>query len=289
LHAIEWWPAPAKLNLFLHLLGRRKDGYHKLQTVFQFVDLCDQIAFTITDEAQIVRANNLADIPEDQDLTLRAARLLKKTSGYPGGVKIKLQKNIPTGAGLGGGSSDAATTLVALNYLWNLHLDQTALLELGLQLGADVPVFIQGMAAWAEGVGEYLEPLDLPEPCYLIVYPRIRISTAKIFSSPELTRDSMPIKIADFLAGRCRNDCQETVVNKYPEVQRALDWLSAYQPAIMTGTGACIFARFASKAEAIEAKTCAPAEWDTYVAKGCNRSLLYPCLEGVQKMAVGNQ
>lgn len=268
------WPAPAKLNLFLHITGRRKDGYHLLQTVFQFLDYGDTLHFTARKDAEIHRVNSLPGVNEAQDLTVRAARLLKDISGYPRGIDIEVEKRLPMGGGLGGGSSDAATTLVALNHLWQLGYTKVQLAELGLQLGADVPIFVHGHAAWAEGVGEHLTPIEPPEPWYLVLIPDVSVSTAEIFAAPELTRDTPAIKIRDFLAGHGDNVCQAVVARRYPAVAESLEWLGQYGTATMTGTGACVFAAFESRpqADAILAKL--PEKWRGFVAKGLNRSPL---------------
>lgn len=272
------WPAPAKLNLFLHIVGRRADGYHLLQTAFQFIDLCDQIRFEIIRDGSITRAIELADVPVQRDLTIRAAQLLKETSGTRLGVRIECNKNIPLGGGLGGGSSDAATTLVALNHLWNAGLTIDQIAALGLQLGADVPVFVRGHAAWAEGVGEQLTPIDPPEPWYVVMHPPCHVSTAEIFSLPELTRNTPPLKIRDFLMGSGINTLENAVRMRYPTVSQALDWLGQFGAARMTGTGACVFLGLPTQTQAREIAARAPAQFPmggrAFVAKGLNRSPL---------------
>ena len=239
------WPAPAKLNLFLHILGRRPDGYHELQTCFQFVDLCDEITIEPRADGTIRRTLEIAGIPPSADLCVRAAAALKEASGSRLGADIGLTKRIPIGGGLGGGSSDAATCLVALNRLWGLDWPPEKLAALGLKLGADVPVFVHGRAAWAEGVGERLTPLYPPlvppETNYLILKPNVFVSTTEVFQDPELTRNSPPITIHGFLASGGRNDCLGVVRRRYPEVAHALDWLSLFGSARLTGTGACVF------------------------------------------------
>ncbi len=239
------WPAPAKLNLFLHIVGRRPDGYHELQTCFQFVDLCDEITLEVREDGGIRRVTEISDVAEEADLCVRAARALQSAAACPLGADIGVLKRIPMGGGLGGGSSDAATCLVALNHLWNLHWPVDDLAALGLKLGADVPVFIRGRAAWAEGIGERLTPLYPPlaplETNYLILKPNISVSTAQVFQDPELTRNSAPITIHGFLASGGRNDCLGVVRRRYPEVARALDWLSGFGSARLTGTGSCVF------------------------------------------------
>src|SRR5882757_6516443 len=243
--ATSVWPAPAKLNLFLHVLGRRPDGYHELQTCFQFIDLCDEITIEVRADGQIRRALDIPGLPESADLCLRAAHALQEATGSPLGADIRLRKRIPIGGGLGGGSSDAATCLVALNELWELNLPTKELAAMGLKLGADVPVFVHGRVAWAEGVGERLTPLYPPlapvEPNYLILKPNVFVSTAEVFQDPELTRNSATITIHGFLASGGRNDCLGVVRRRYPEVAHALDWLSLFGSARLTGTGACVF------------------------------------------------
>jgi 4-diphosphocytidyl-2-C-methyl-D-erythritol kinase len=269
------WPAPAKINLFLHVVGRRPDGYHLLQTVFQFLDHGDELHFTLRDDGAIRRSSPLAGVAEHEDLTVRAAGLLKQVCGIESGVDIAVHKRLPMGAGLGGGSSDAATTLVALNRLWHANLPEARLAELGLQLGADVPVFVRGRAAWAEGVGERLTPVDLPEPWYVVVIPPCHVSTAAIFAAPELTRNAPPLTIAAFLSGAGSNMCEAPVCRRYPEVGRALAWLRNFAPAKMSGTGAAVFAAFAEEAAARRVAEAVPAAWEVFVAKGRNRSPLH--------------
>jgi 4-diphosphocytidyl-2-C-methyl-D-erythritol kinase len=268
------WPAPAKLNLFLHIAGRRPDGHHLLQTVFQFLSVGDELRFELRDDGRICRLNPLASIPSAQDLTIRAASALQKATGSPQGVDIRLSKNLPIGGGLGGGSSDAGTVLVALNTLWGCGLSVNELMSLGLQLGADVPVFIHGHAAWAEGVGERLQSLDLPEPWFLVVKPPVEISTAQVFAAPELTRNCTPITISDFLLRGGENVFEAVVRRRYPEVAQALDWLSRYSMARLTGTGSCVFAPFQAQAEAEQVLGRIPPGWRGFVAKGLNRSPL---------------
>lgn len=268
------WPAPAKLNLFLHVTGRRADGYHELQTVFQFVDIADRLFFTPRGDGVIRRIKGPAHIAEDQDIVLRAARALQNACGCTLGADIRLEKNIPVGAGLGGGSSDAATTLIALSQLWNLGFTPDELARIGLKLGADVPVFVRGRAAWAEGVGERLRPLDLPEPWYLVVTPPVHVSTAEIFAAPELHRDTPVITAEQFLAEGGRNDCEPITCARYPQVKQALEWLRRFGPARMSGTGASIFLDFASRKQAEAVKTQVPPEWPSFVARGLNLSPL---------------
>jgi 4-diphosphocytidyl-2-C-methyl-D-erythritol kinase len=299
------WPAPAKLNLFLHITGRRADGYHELQTVFQFLDYGDELRFNLRDDGQVRRINTMAGVPEADDLVVRAARLLQTETGCTQGVDILLEKRLPMGGGLGGGSSDAATTLVALNQLWQLGLDEGRLATLGLSLGADVPVFIRGRAAWAEGVGERLEPLDLPEPWFVVLLPRVNVSTHELFSDPQLTRDVQPIKIRDYLLrvgvggvcgalfdgdgtdsiGHVRNVFEPLVREKYREVDAALTWLTQFAPARLTGTGACVFAAFADESQARYIADQVDGRWQTIVAAACNRSPLVEMKMGAKAEA----
>lgn len=278
----EPWPAPGKLNLFLHVLGRRPDGYHRLQTAFQFIDLCDELRFWERPPGVVERLSDLPGVPAEDDLCVRAARLL--AAGAPGlpGVAIEVTKQLPMQGGVGGGSSDAATVLVALNQLWGLGLPVGRLAELGLSLGADVPVFVHGHAAWAEGVGEALTPLELPEPVYLLVRPDVTVSTAEVFKAPELTRDSPAITIRGFLQAGGRNDCEPVVRRRFPAVAEALDWLAQFAPARLTGTGACVFAAMPDGASAREALDRLPRRWTGYVVRGLNRSPLAARLQREQ-------
>ena len=270
----EPWPAPGKLNLFLHVVGRRSDGYHLLQTAFQFIDLCDELRFWARPPGVIERLSDLAGVPAEADLCVRAARLLEARSGPAPGVAIEVLKRLPMQAGVGGGSSDAATVLVALNELWGLRLPDEELAWLGLSLGADVPVFVHGRAAWAEGVGEQLTPLEPPEPVYLLVRPDATVSTAEVFKAPELTRDSPAITIRGFLLTGGRNDCEPVVRRRFPAVAEALDWLEGYAPARLTGTGSCVYAAMRDEAQARTALADLPRRWTGYVVRGLNRSPL---------------
>lgn len=274
------WPAPAKLNLFLHVTGRRADGYHELQTLFQFVDFGDSLYVTPRGDGTFVRSGGPEGVSEADDLVLRAARAIRQASGANLGAEIRVEKRIPMGAGLGGGSSDAATTLVALNRLWNLGLPADELAQIGLSLGADVPVFVRGIAAWAEGVGERLTPVIVNEPWFLIVVPPVNVSTAEIFSAPELTREHPHIDLADFRAGRAGNDCEAVTAARYPLVAQALAWLRTHAPAQMSGTGAAVFAAFDTRERAEAVAATAPAGWQTIVARGRNRS---PLLDAVAR------
>ena len=272
--ALRWF-APAKLNLFLHVLGQRNDGYHQLQTMFQLLDEGDTLQFEPLSDGELrfeVRSNTTGQrLPLEDNLILQAARLLRTHAGVPAlGARISVDKRIPTGGGLGGGSSDAATTLIALNRYWQLNLSQTDLKALGLQLGADVPFFIDGRSAWGEGVGEQLQAVTLPPRWYLVVTPDCTVSTAEIFSHENLTRNSPAITIADFLSGGSRNDCEPVTCELYPEVARALTWLTQFGLARMTGTGASVFASFAAENSANAALSQLPARWQGFVARGLN-------------------
>ncbi|MFM8332795.1 MAG: 4-(cytidine 5'-diphospho)-2-C-methyl-D-erythritol kinase [Candidatus Methylumidiphilus sp.] len=277
-------PAPAKLNLMLRVVGRRADGYHLLQTVFQFIDLCDWITLSVRNDGHIGLARPLPGVPEESDLTVRAAKLLREEAGDASlGVAIDVEKNLPMGGGLGGGSSDAATTLLGLNVLWSLGFSTERLAELGLRLGADVPVFVRGYAAWGEGVGERLTPLlDLPEPWYVVVVPPCHVATGAVFSSEGLTRDNKPITIADFVAGQQDNHCLPLVTAMYPEVGSALASVARHtQSAKLTGTGACVFGEFVGETEARDAARQLSAEWSVFVAKGINRSPILAIVAGL--------
>ena len=268
------WPAPAKLNLMLRVVGRRDDGYHLLQTLFQFVDLSDELRFEPRPGGLIRRLTAISGVPAKDDLTVRAAHLLQQHTGCGLGADIRIHKRLPMGGGLGGGSSDAATTLVALNRLWGTGVDDDELAALGLRLGADVPVFVRGCSAWGEGVGDELQPVDLARPWYLILKPKCHVSTGEIFADPELTRDSCRITIADFVAGADQNDCLPVVRKRYPAVGRALQWLDPYGKPRLTGTGACVFAAFEHESGARIALRSVPEDVDAFVARGLNRSPL---------------
>lgn len=271
----EKWPAVAKLNLMLRIVGQRSDGYHLLQTVFQFVDICDWLTFHPVEDGRVRLLNTIPGVLEEDDLTVRAANLLKKETGCQLGVCIEVEKNLPMGGGLGGGSSDAATTLVVLNKLWDLKLPLNRLMELGLTLGADVPVFVSGFSAWAEGVGEKLEKISPLEKWCVVVKPDCHVNTKEIFSTKHLTRNSKSIKIDDFIAGQHQNDCVEVVKEKYPSVKEALLLLSEYSEARLTGTGACVFAQFESKELAeVAYSSLKNNKWQVYLAKGLNESPL---------------
>ncbi len=266
------WPAPAKLNLFLHIVGRRPDGYHELQTVFQLIDLCDTIAVSVREDGRIERPVGPAGVLAEEDLVVRAARTLQGRSGTRLGASLRVLKKIPQGGGLGGGSSDAATTLLALNRLWDCGLSLGELARLGLPLGADVPVFVHGSSAWAEGVGERLTPVELPEAWFMIVHPGIGVATRDVFQAPELTRNSPISTIRAFFESGGRNDCEPVVRARYDEVAEALDWLSRFAVARLTGTGSCVFAACASAIEAERLAARVPDRWKSYVARGLNVS-----------------
>ena len=268
------WPAPAKINLFLHITGRLDNGYHSLQTNFQFLDYGDSLSFNINQSSQITVTPEVDGILPEQNLIYRAAMLLKPYVDNRVGVDINLLKILPMGAGLGGGSSNAATTLVALNHLWKINLSNDKLASLGLSLGADVPIFVRGFAAFAQGIGEDLTPINPPQPWYLIIWPGVSVSTAEIFNLPELPRNTPKITLGQLTTSKLKNDCQEVTKNRYPEVAMALDWLLQYVPAKMTGTGSCVFGEFSSHADAMIALEKLPKNMHGFVAKGINISPL---------------
>ncbi|HPF59216.1 MAG TPA: 4-(cytidine 5'-diphospho)-2-C-methyl-D-erythritol kinase [Candidatus Competibacteraceae bacterium] len=269
------WPAPAKLNLMLRIIGRRQDGYHLLQTVFQFLDHSDWLRFDLREDGVIERKGEVAGVAPDADLTVRAARLLQQITGTRRGATVHIAKQLPMGGGLGGGSSDAATVLVALNQYWETGLTLAELAELGLQLGADVPVFVHGQAAWAEGVGEQLTPIALDEPWFTVLIPACPVATGAVFSDPELTRNSPLITIADFAKGVGGNDCAAVVYRRYPEVAAAAGWLAQHGAAYLTGTGACVFAAFPEAATARRVLNQLPPGWAGFIAQGRNHSPLH--------------
>jgi 4-diphosphocytidyl-2-C-methyl-D-erythritol kinase len=268
-------PAPAKLNLFLHILGRREDGYHELQTLFQFVDYADELKFRVRDDGQIRLHSRLPGVEHDSNLIVRAARLLQQSTHCPFGADIWLEKRLPMGGGIGGGSSNAATTLLGLNYLWQTGATEDHLAALGLTLGADVPVFVRGKASWAEGIGEKLTPVKIDEPWYLVAVPQVSVSTAKIFNDPLLTRDTPPSKVRPVLEWGGRNDCQSVVEERYPEIRNALILLNKFVSARLTGTGSCIFGGFPNETEAVKVADQLPATLPSFVAKGSNISMLH--------------
>jgi len=283
-------PAPAKLNLFLHVVGRRPDGYHELQTVFQFLDLADRVRIAPRNDTLLRRTTAIAGVEETDDLVIRAARLLRDESGIEAGADIAVEKRIPLGGGLGGGSSDAASALIGLDRLWGLGMDADRLAALGVKLGADVPVFVRGLAAWAEGVGERLAPIVLEQPWYVLLVLPFGVSTTEVFKAPALTRNTPRIRMSRLLRGRletpespvriehllagARNDCEPVVREMHPEVGEALDWLSRHARARMTGTGATVFAPFRSRERAVEVADRAPPPWRGLVVRGLNRSPL---------------
>lgn len=276
-------PAPAKLNLWLHILGRRPDGYHELETVFQFLDHGDELRFARREDGVIRLHGEIESVPHDSNLIVRAARKLQEQSGTGLGADIWLTKVLPMGGGIGGGSSDAATTLLGLAHLWQLDWDENRLAALGLGLGADVPVFVRGHAAFAQGVGEQLTPVDPEEPWYVVLVPQVSVSTAEIFSHPQLTRDSLPLKMRPVPKGNSRNDCQPVVEQSYPEVRNALNSLGKFTEARLTGTGSCVFGAFPSKAEADKVLALLSVTQTGFVAKGSNISMLHRKLQSLVK------
>ncbi|WP_153111732.1 4-(cytidine 5'-diphospho)-2-C-methyl-D-erythritol kinase [Propionivibrio limicola] len=276
----EWtwqsaYPAPAKLNLFLHVVGRRDDGYHLLQTVFRLVDHGDTLHFSPRSDGRVVLLNPLPGVPAESDLTVRAARLLQAETGCRGGVDIRIEKRLPMGGGLGGGSSDAASVLLALNHLWQLGLTRQRLQEIGLGLGADVPVFVFGRNAFAEGVGEALLPVEVPPAWYLVLEPPVQVPTVAIFGAPELRRDTAPIAAADWRPGFGANDLQEVAVSRFVEVGRHLHWLNARVPARMTGSGACVFAELPTREAAAEILAGLPPQMRGWLAPGLEKHPLH--------------
>ncbi|KHT64740.1 kinase [Photobacterium gaetbulicola] len=272
------WPAPAKLNLFLYITGRRADGYHELQTLFQFLDHSDTLTITANSSDHITLSPAIAGVKTEDNLIYRAADALRQKAGIRAGAEIHIDKILPMGGGLGGGSSDAATTLVALNYLWQTNLSTDELAELGLALGADVPVFVRGVSAFAEGVGEQLQPAEPQEKWYLVVKPEVNIATVDIFTHPGLKRDSKKRSLNALLAGVYENDCEKIVRSLHPEVDKALSWLLEYAPSRLTGTGACVFAEFSTHEAAIATLNKLPDWLQGFVAKGVNTSPLLTAL-----------
>jgi 4-diphosphocytidyl-2-C-methyl-D-erythritol kinase len=275
-------PAPAKLNLFLHVTGRREDGYHLLQTAFQLIDRCDLLHFDVRTDGQIRRTTELAGVPHHSDLIVRAALLLQHSTGVTLGADIAIEKKLPMGGGLGGGSSDAATTLMVLNHLWQTGLTRTELARLGLALGADVPFFLFGTNALAGGIGEELVEIQTPERWYVIIEPGVSIPTATIFTSAELTRNSKPVTLADFSGVHDylgRNDLQAVATSMFPEVERALSWLSQSGAARMSGSGSCIFAVFETQAQATAVAESVPSGWNAWVARSLQRHPLSSMFE----------
>jgi len=267
------WLAPAKINLFLRITAQREDGMHELQTAFQFIDLCDEIKFTLRQDDQILRISN-SSIPPDDDLCVRAAKVLQQQCKHVCGVEIELTKHIPMGGGLGGASTDAATTLMVLNELWNIGLSEDELADTGCQLGADIPVFIRGKAAWAEGIGEQLTQLNMDEDWYLVINPCIHVSTAEMFAHSQLTRTSPKLTICPPKAGQFENVFEPVVRSKYLKIDSVFNWLGQYSEPFLTGTGACVVATFADKQSAIEIQSLCPEGWEAFVVKASNTSPL---------------
>jgi 4-diphosphocytidyl-2-C-methyl-D-erythritol kinase len=286
-------PAPAKLNLFLHVTGRRPDGYHLLQSVFQLIDRADLLHFDLRDDGRIVRTTDVPGVPEEQDLIVRALRLLadeyaRRHGRMPPGIDVAVEKILPMGGGLGGGSSDAATALMAANHLWQAGLARDELMALGLPLGADIPFFLFGETAFAEGVGEALRPVDGPECWYVVIEPGVSIPTPAIFTAPDLTRNSKPVTIADFsrrqtnqrdLIGFGRNDLQAVAESLFPQVAQAVEWLDDYGAARMTGSGACVFGAFSTEGEADRVLGNVPSKWRAWKAKSLARHPLKSLLQ----------
>ncbi|MBY0572845.1 MAG: 4-(cytidine 5'-diphospho)-2-C-methyl-D-erythritol kinase [Undibacterium sp.] len=277
-------PAPAKLNLFLHIVGRREDGYHLLQSVFQLIDRCDYLDFSITKNGQISRSNAVIGIAEQEDLVIRAATLLQKHCQVSLGAEITLHKHLPMGAGLGGGSSDAATTLLALNQLWQCHLSRQELMYLGLQLGADVPFFIFGQNAFVEGIGEELQTIETPEQWFVVIEPGVHVPTPAIFSSKELTRNTKRVRITDFSSTDLtksvwKNDLQAVACALYPQIQTAIDWLAAFGDTKMTGSGACVFCACSDEASADNIIKQAPQNWGIWKTKALQQHPMYSWLQ----------
>nr|WP_283151435.1 4-(cytidine 5'-diphospho)-2-C-methyl-D-erythritol kinase [Silvimonas soli] len=270
----EGWrafPAPAKLNLFLHVIGRRADGYHLLQSVFQLIDLADTIHLRLRDDAQVIHHNPLSGVPAETDLTVRAARLLQQETGYTKGVDIRVDKRIPMGGGLGGGSSDAATVLLALNRLWGVNLSRAQLMRLGLALGADVPFFIFGRNAFVEGIGEIMQEITTPEAWYVVLHPPVHVSTPAIFKDERLTRNTPSLKLRDLNTTASRNDLQAVAVSQHPQIAEFLDWLSQFGDARMTGSGSCVFTKCASQSAADRVISRLPDEMTGFTARSLKR------------------
>jgi 4-diphosphocytidyl-2-C-methyl-D-erythritol kinase len=281
--SLNWWPSPAKLNLFLHINGRYNNGYHQLQSLFQILDYGDELAFDVNHCDKITLADPIAGVADADNLIIRAALLLKQSlpdnRSQNLGCHIHLKKRLPMGGGIGGGSSNAATTLLVLNQLWNCQLSETKLATLGLALGADVPIFVHGRTAFAEGVGEQLQPVNLSAKNYLVLFPDSHISTADIFSLPDLPRNTQKINFKDYSFTNTHNDCQELVCERYPNVAKALHWLLEYAPSRMTGTGACVFATFEHRKDALDVQALLPKSAVSFVASGVNVSLLHQKLQ----------
>ncbi|WP_163832454.1 4-(cytidine 5'-diphospho)-2-C-methyl-D-erythritol kinase [Spartinivicinus ruber] len=275
-------PSPGKLNLFLHITGRRADGYHQLQTLFQFIELADELTFSFHPYPEIKLVSDLP-FSSEENLAYKAALALQQTAQVNQGVTIQLDKKLPIGGGVGGGSSNAATTLLALNQLWQLNWPISQLAELGVTLGADIPIFIHGHAAWAEGIGEKLTPVTPDELWYLLVIPQCHVSTAEIFNHPNLPRSTTPVTFQDFLDNRCHNDCEFLVRNLYPGVDKCFRFLNNLGPVRMTGTGACLFVPFVRHSDAAKAFDELPNGMQGFITKGSNQSMLHRCLQSLSK------
>ncbi|WP_394252599.1 4-(cytidine 5'-diphospho)-2-C-methyl-D-erythritol kinase [Vibrio profundi] len=278
------WPSPAKLNLFLYITGRRDNGYHELQTLFQFVDFGDELTIQSNESGLITITPEIPGVSTEDNLIWKAATALQKYASCSFGSDIHLKKVLPMGGGIGGGSSNAATVLVALNFLWQLNLSDDELAEIGLKLGADVPVFVRGYSAFAEGVGEQLHPANPDEKWYLVVKPQVSIATADIFTHPKLTRNTPKRALTTLLEQECVNDCEKIVRMLYPEVDKQLSWLLQYAPSRLTGTGSCVFAEFSSKLEADSILEKLPDTVSAFVAKGRNVSPLKETLTDYQSV-----
>ncbi len=279
----DWWPSPAKLNLFLHILGHYDNGYHQLQTLFQILDQGDELAFDVISSDEITLSPSIPGVNDEDNLIIKAAKLLRDHTGVKKGVKIQLRKNLPMGGGIGGGSSNAATVLVALNKLWECNLDTSELAALGLRLGADVPIFVEGHSGFAGGVGEAITATELTEQWYLVVNPGIHVATADIFGEPALPRKTAAIAWDNYTFDATHNDCQTIVCDRHPEVALLLQWLLQFAPSRMTGTGACVFAIFSDEISARRVLDTLPGKWTGFVAKGVNTSPLLQKLKTVNE------
>lgn len=277
-------PAPAKLNLFLHITGVREDGYHNLQTIFQLLDYSDEVTLLRRDDGVIRRTEGLAEVKPSDDLIVKAAQALKRYTGTTYGADVGVIKRLPVGGGIGGGSSDAATTLLGLNALWECHLTTDELLDIAVTLGADVPVFVAGHSAWAEGIGDQLTPMELPAIWFLVLHPGVFVSTAKLFSSEVLTRNKSILKMRDFTDTDIENVFEVIVREQHPEVDLSLNWLSQFSAARMTGTGSCIFAGFNSFEEAEKVLKKVPVKWKGFVAKAVNVSPVFEAINQYKKV-----
>jgi 4-diphosphocytidyl-2-C-methyl-D-erythritol kinase len=278
-HSLKWWPSPAKLNLFLHINGQYENGYHQLQSLFQILDYGDELAFEVNSSGKITLVDPIDGVSDQDNLIIKAAFLLKHhlpdTQSKSLGCHIHLKKRLPMGGGIGGGSSNAATTMLVLNQLWGCHLSEKTLETLGLTLGADVPIFIRGKTAFAEGVGEKLQQVSLPTKTYLVLFPDSHVCTAEIFSLPKLPRNTAKINFCDYSFAKTHNDCQELVCERDPNVAKALQWLLEYAPSRMTGTGSCVFAVFEHRQEALNVQALLPQGSTSFIANGVNTSLLH--------------